>query len=221
MEKPEIHSLISALQEVAIAADAPHMKAYMKHRFEFIGVKSQARKQASKEFIDLALGSKDLDAAWVGELWASPYRELQYVAMDYLARTKRFWQPHHLQLFRGLILTRSWWDTVDFLASTCVGGVIKKYPELVDDMDAWNADENMWSIRTSILYQLKYKESVDTDRLSRYILAHRDSNEFFIQKAIGWALRQYAKFDPFWVKGFVDTHDLAALSRREAMKHLS
>ena len=206
---------------VADAADAVQMSAYMKGHFPFLGVKSANRKAAAAPHISAWLKeSKNLNESLVMELWNQPEREFQYIAMEYVARTKRYWQPEHLQLFETLICQKSWWDTVDFIAATLVGGLLQKYPELQSEMDQWNRDADLWKVRTSLLYQLKYKDEVDFEALSRYILAHAESKEFFLRKASGWALRQYSKFNPELVRQFIASHELSPLTVREGSKYL-
>jgi 3-methyladenine DNA glycosylase AlkD len=118
-----------------------------------------------------------------------------------------------------LICQKSWWDTVDFIAATLVGGLLHKFPELKPEMDKWNRDEDMWKVRTSMLFQLKYKDEVDFEALSRYILTHAESKEFFLRKASGWALRQYSKFNPDAVRHFIASHELSPLTVREGSKY--
>lgn len=208
------------LLEVADAQDAIQMTAYMKGHFPFLGVKSPKRKAAATPHIKEWLsGHNDLNQELVIELWNQPEREFQYIAMDYLARTKRYWQPEHLGLFETLITEKSWWDTVDFIAATLVGGLLQKFPALKIEMAQWNQDPDIWKVRTSMLYQLKYKDEVDFEVLSRYILAHADSKEFFLRKASGWALRQYSKFYPEVVRQFISAHELSPLTVREGSKY--
>ncbi len=123
---------------------------------------------------------------------------------------------------RELITTKSWWDTVDTLAAHTVGPLVAAHPELADTMDAWVGDENMWLSRTAILHQLRYKERTDAERLFRYCTARAGHKDFFIRKAVGWALREYAYTDPDGVRAYISEHrdNLSPLSVREASKHL-
>jgi 3-methyladenine DNA glycosylase AlkD len=221
MFSTDIKSLHASLMQVRVAADAPRMKSYMKDHFEFIGVKSKARKEVSRPYLKSWLSSKKLEKELVKELWTQDEREFQYIAMDYLDRTKRYWVAEDLGFFQMLVQTKSWWDSVDMIASHFVGGVVKKYPGLKPIISDWNQSEDMWLVRTSIIYQLGYKEDTDMDEMKRFILAHADSKEFFLRKASGWALRQAARFFPEIVKDFVESNELSNLTRREAMKHLS
>jgi len=130
--------------------------------------------------------------------------------------------PSHLPDVEHFIVAESWWDTVDSLAAWTVGPMVAAYPELVAVMDLWIDDDNMWLNRTAIIHQLGYKNTTDAERLFRYCRRRADHRDFFVRKAIGWALRQHARVDPDAVRSFVAEHDaeLSGLSKREALKHL-
>jgi 3-methyladenine DNA glycosylase AlkD len=117
-----------------------------------------------------------------------------------------------------MLITKSWWDTVDAVAADIVGRLVQRHPALVKTMDAWIADDNMWLQRTAILHQLRFKDQTDEKRLFGYCLKHGSQKEFFIRKAIGWALREYSKTNPAAVKKFVKTAPLTNFSKKEAMK---
>jgi 3-methyladenine DNA glycosylase AlkD len=200
------------------------MKAYMKNHFEFLGLRSPLRKALLKSFFkqyDLPAG-EELKAL-VLQLWENPYRECQYCAMEILGKRTRTWEESFILLFEQLILQKSWWDTVDWLAPNGAGKLFERYPELlIPTTERWNKSENIWLIRSSILFQLKYRERTDFERLGRYILRHTESKEFFIQKAAGWALRQYSKYNRIGVRQFIDQHEkrLSNLTVREGRKYL-
>jgi len=120
------------------------------------------------------------------------------------------------------MLLKPWWDTIDFMAKNWIGEFVKLFPnEGMKRVVTWNESGNLWLIRTSILFQLGYKENVDVEVLNQMITPHVHHPDFFIRKAIGWALRQYAKYDAEWVKDYVQTNSLSPLSAKEAMKHIS
>lgn len=122
----------------------------------------------------------------------------------------------------NLIVSKSWWDTVDVLSPHIMGYMFSTYPKLISQYsDLWIEDENIWLQRSAILYQLHYKGGTDEERLFRYIIRRANNDEFFVQKAIGWVLREYAKTNPESVKSFVLNHQLKPLSKREALKHLT
>ena len=202
---------------------AAGMSAYMKQLFPFAGIKKPARAALSKPFFTEL---KSLDADSLREavrwLWKQSEREFQYFAMELLWKHKKTWDDGYLDLFEELVLTKSWWDTVDFIAATLVGHFFAKHPKrIAATTKAWCASENMWLNRTAILFQLKYKDKTDFALLQRLIQPHLGSKEFFHQKAIGWSLRQYAYTDPKAVIAYVKRTEMKPLSRREAMKHLA
>ena len=125
-------------------------------------------------------------------------------------------------LSEEMIKQKSWWDSVDHIATWILGPYFQKYPNQIKDVTfKWNQSENFWLQRSSIMFQKSYRSKTDTKLLTDYILHCAGSKEFFIQKAIGWALREYAKTNPDWVKKFVKTNELPVLSRREALKHFN
>ena len=197
------------------------MEAYMKNKFPFYGVRSAERKSI------LAAGLKEFGKPSHAEatqfarlLWNEEQRELHYCCQETLNRIRFYQEETSIQLFRWLITHQSWWDSIDFLAPNLVGGYFLEYPENTKRiLREWNNSDNMWLIRSTIIYQLKYKHLTDFEILCQMIIPHTSSKEFFIQKAIGWALREYAKTNPSAVKQFVDAEELAPLSRREALKH--
>ena len=148
-----------------------------------------------------------------------PYREYQYTALEFLTKRKRYLTPDTIPLLEMLITTKSWWDTVDGLAANQVGGVIARFPHIRDQhIGRWRAQENIWLRRTTLLFQLRCKEQTDADLLYALIADNLADKEFFIQKAIGWALREYSKSDPTAVQQFVARTDLSPLAHREALK---
>ena len=153
-------------------------------------------------------------------LWQLPEREHHYAAMMLLDRHKTKLTPVSISLLRELIQKNSWWDSVDALASHCVGTLVLRHPRLQGEMDAWSEDEDFWIRRCAIIHQIHSKEKTDAGRLFRYCVANAAGKEFLIRKAIGWALRQYAYTDAKAVVEFVAEHpELSNLSKREALKH--
>ena len=149
-----------------------------------------------------------------------PEREFQYVAIDYMITVKDKFTPDDMETIEKLILTKSWWDSVDAI-NIVVGHIAMKYPEVKEGiLTKWMKSDNIWLNRVSIIFQLKYKEKTDTEFLSKAILHNSGTDEFFINKAIGWALREYSKTNKEWVKEFIESNDLSALSVREGSKYL-
>jgi len=216
--------LVPTYRAAADPERAEGNRAYMRDQFPFLGIPTTKRRALSREIL------AGLPAPTVGELdrlaracWELPEREYQYFAVDLIARHAKRLEPGFLRTVHHLITTKSWWDTVDALASNVVGPIVAAHPEAVATMEDWLVDENMWLARTAIIHQLGYKERTDTARLFRYCLARCDHKDFFIRKAIGWALRQYAWTDPAAVREFVAAHtaELSPLSIREATKNLA
>ncbi|WP_338059410.1 DNA alkylation repair protein [Bacillus coahuilensis] len=196
------------------------MEAYMRNHFPFLGIKTPERKQLLREYIQMKgkPQQEDLEEL-VTTLWSQPEREFQYIALTFMDKLIKQASPNFLQVIEELIGTKSWWDTIDHLASNTVGVMYTLYPEETERyIQKWIVSENIWYNRIAILYQLKYKENTDETKLYEFINQHKDSSEFFIQKAIGWALREYSKTNPKSVKDFIEQTDLAPLSRREGLK---
>jgi 3-methyladenine DNA glycosylase AlkD len=218
----DLDQLRRSLIEVADASQAPRMATYMKDRYRFLGVKSPERRSAARATMRAAREtSPDKLIKFAEDCWMQPEREFQYVASDLLSGNVNRLRATDLTAVEQLIVTKSWWDTVDALASQTVGGLVAANPDLAAVMDEWIDSENLWLARTAILHQLKYGEKTDNDRLFRYSLTRAGDTEFFIRKAIGWALRQYARADPDAVYAFVDQHadEFSGLTKREALKH--
>ena len=217
----------AAREALSAAADpdkAPAMQAYMKTEMPFYGVQTPIRRGIAR---DLARRFPPADApeygALVLALWAGPSREEKYLALDLAQRFRTFIRPAQLGLYERLIREGAWWDLVDGVASRLVGGALAHEPEGVAPvLDRWIDDPNLWIRRAAIIAQLNRKGDTDAERLFRYCLARAHEAEFFIRKAIGWALRQYAKTDPDAVSHFLRAHRevLSNLSYREASKHL-
>lgn len=221
-ESLDLDHLRTSLVELSDPNQAPKMSAYMKDRYEFLGIKSPVRKLAARTTLKVSRTASPGEVVeFAHSCWAQPEREFQYVAIDALCVNVKRLRASDLREVEQLIVAKSWWDTVDALASQTVGGLVAAHPELVVVMDEWIDSENIWLARTAILHQLKYKGKVDPDRLFRYSLSRAGDTEFFIRKAIGWALRQHAKVDPDAVYAFVDQHadEFSGLTKREAQKH--
>ncbi|MBR9999918.1 MAG: DNA alkylation repair protein [Cyclobacteriaceae bacterium] len=220
---PYTDNFIRIFRSAANPEKAGPMKAYMKNRFGFLGINSPARKELIRPFLmKNALPSTEELRPIIQELWEMPEREYQYVAMELFSRYNRVAEESWIDLYHHMITEKSWWDTVDFIAATLVGNYFRKFPESINLVtDRWIRSENIWLQRSCLLFQLKYKRQTDTALLSSFImpLAHR--KDFFIAKAIGWALREYSKTDPGWVLDFVNGQSLQPLSRKEALKRIS
>ncbi|WP_427923831.1 DNA alkylation repair protein [Streptomyces sp. cg40] len=210
----------------AAAADAERavpMRAYMKDIAPFLGLTTPVRRALSRTVLEGTPRPDETDCTAIAlRCWELPEREYQYFAVDYLRSHVRHCTSGFLPVARHLVSTVPWWDTVDALASHVVGGLVAADPRLTADMDAWIVDDDLWVARTALLHQLRYKERTDTERLFAYCLRQSGHPDFFIRKAIGWCLREYAKTDPEAVRGFLarEKGRFAPLSVREALKNI-
>lgn len=200
----------TALRPLADPARAVGMSAYMRGQFPFLGIPTPARRAAVKEVLR---GRREaVDRELVEECWAAAEREFQYVACDHLREAPL--GPGEVAWLRSLVVRKSWWDTVDALARP-IGRAAS-----AEQMRDWAVDGDSWVRRVAILHQLGWKADTDELLLAEIIRVNLGSGEFFIDKAIGWALREYAKTEPGWVRQFLTAHEVAALTRREASKYL-
>lgn len=221
-----MHSFVTALQQHFIAHQNPEkaepMARYMKYHFPFLGIQAPERRQLLREVLQLhALPDKTEFPIIIRELWALPEREFQAVALDILQKYKKHFDDTHIPFLEELITTKSWWDSVDGIVPSFLGTIFLKHPDAIQTyIPKWVASENIWLQRAAILFQLKYKEQTDEELLFSIIEQLRHSKEFFVQKAIGWVLREYAKTRPNVVWEYVQSTELAPLSKREALKHI-
>ncbi|GGV45407.1 DNA alkylation repair protein [Streptomyces spectabilis] len=215
--------LTASYAEAANPVRAAEMRAYMKDVAPFLGLASGVRRELARAVLAGTPRPDEADCTALAlRCWRLPEREYHYFAVDYLRRHVKRCSSGFLPVARHLVTTVPWWDTVDLLAAHVVGGLVAADPELTADMDAWSTDDDLWVIRTALLHQLRYKERTDADRLFAYCARQAGHPDFFIRKAIGWCLREYAKTDPDAVRTFVDRHRdaLSPLSVREALKNI-
>jgi 3-methyladenine DNA glycosylase AlkD len=217
-----VESLNKMFREKANQEYAEQMSRYLRNHFPFLGIKTPERREIEKEFFkQTGVLKEPFNEAFVLALWRQPEREFQLAAVDYIVHLLKKLEKEHIHLMENLITTKSWWDTVDTLAQKPVGTIIAKHPELITELvEKWVVSEDLWLRRTAIIFQLKYKAETDEELLYRYIKLNSDSKEFFIQKGIGWALREYSKTNPESVRRFIEANQLAPLSVREGSKHL-
>lgn len=214
--------LRAALEAIADPERAEPMAAYLRNKFEFLGISAKDRRGAVKPWLRAAKRADADDllalATWC---WDQTEREFHHVGTDALRAGAANLRADDLDTVRHFITTHSWWDTVDALAAWTVGPVVTNH-DLGAVMDDWINSNNLWVARTAILHQLGYKDATDGERLFRYAELRAADTEFFIRKALGWALRQYARSAPDDVRAFVEPRRdvLSGLTVREAMKHL-
>lgn len=231
-ENELLHKLEKIYTENKNREYAEKMKKYMRGQFEYYGINAPLRRSLGKKVCSNC--SPDLNQDQLHQilrlLWLKSEREYQMFGLDFAGKHIKLLLGDNIDMcmkslivIRKLLMTKSWWDTVDMLAIKVIGGMVLKYrSDLQPVMDKWIDDDNMWIRRTAIIHQLSYKSETNSQVLFRYCLKRCHEKEFFIQKAIGWSLREYAKTDKQNVKTFVNKNKdrLAPLSIREALKHI-
>ena len=200
---------------------AQKMSKYMLNKFEYIGIKTPERCKIFKSFFKEYKNEEKIDWEFVNKCWENKYREFQYVAADYLKNKKDKLTIDDIPKFKQLILKKSWWDTIDNLDMT-IGALALKDSNVNKILLEWSLDENIWLRRIAIDHQLLRKEKTNTELLEKILKNNLGQAEFFINKAIGWALRDYSKISPEWVKNFIEKNkeNMAKLSIKEASKYL-
>jgi 3-methyladenine DNA glycosylase AlkD len=219
---PYILPIKTLFEAHADPAQAGPMAAYMRNQFEYLGIKSQPNGELQQLFyVEYGLPLlSDLDAILRG-LWELPQREFQYVAVGLLGKFEKELPGEFIETLEYLIVTKSWWDTVDSITGGPLAVHFRRYPEVRDaTLAKWRKSDNFWLRRACILFQLNYKNETDFPLLCDIIRENLGSKEFFINKAIGWALRQYSRVDAQAVREFVAQTPLQPLSAREALKWL-
>lgn len=220
----KIKDFIATLeQEFEINRDeqiALEQKRYLKDRFEHFGIKTPQRRELQKPFFEKAfLPSKQEMIKIVHLLWEKPEREFQYFSQELAFKYKKQPNKNDIQLFEYMVTHKSWWDTVDFIAVKLMGNYFKTFPdEKKTYVNKWIVSNNMWLQRSALLFQLKYKSDLDVELLHYAITSLLPSKEFFINKAIGWTLREYSRTNRNWVEEFVDHTKLSPLSKKEALR---
>jgi 3-methyladenine DNA glycosylase AlkD len=205
--------------ELAVA-----MSAYMRHQFHFLGIPKPIRSKLEKLILQ---SSKTWSITTIHKisnmLWSCKSREFQYTALELLWINRKLWNTDTLKCLEYFILHKSWWDTVDILASKLIGWYMLQQPKAVvlARHKLWLSSNNMWLQRTCLIFQLKYKDKTNFTLLKTTIMTLKDHPDFFIQKAIGWSLRQYAKTHPVNVITFCKSINLNGLAKREALKHIN
>lgn len=208
------------LEKYAQAEAAVQMSAYMKNQYEFYGIKRPIVTQVTKPFLaELKSYSWSDKKQFIEWCWERPQREWQYIALDLLSKNKKELLKKDIDWLEWLVRTQNWWDTVDMIASHLVGAWAQKFPEAMEKViQKWSASNHMWLERCTIIYQIKYKEKTNQEILFQQCDLFKHSNEFFLRKAIGWALRAYADTNQKAVIKYVKTAGLKPLSEKEALR---
>lgn len=228
MEQQQILNLIDELEQTfsshAHTENGLAMSNYMKGRFPFFGINAPKRKVIQRHWFQKIPKDLSNQDRWsiIEELWSKEEREFHHVAYDYLnSWNKKYIEPTDAVKLKWLISNNSWWDTVDSIASNYLGKFYSEFPvEGAELIKEWRQEDNFWLNRSCLIFQLKYGNNVDFELLKSLIIQFQSNKEFFIQKAIGWSLRQYSKFNPSAVDVFVKEINLQGLAKREATKYL-
>ncbi len=212
--------IFALFRQNADSTQAVSMSAYMKNRYPFLGIPKPKRAELSKSFLKEAKQATAIDWAFIDKCWVLE-REFQYLALEYLRVTAKLLTIYDIPHLKLLAETKSWWDTIDSL-DRIVGGIALENPAANDILLGWSVSENFWLRRIAIDHQLLRKEKTDTELLAKIIENNLGQTEFFINKAIGWSLREYSKTNPAWVRDFIEKHRdrMASLSVREASKYI-
>jgi len=213
-------NLFTELEKNRNAEQAIKMSAYMKNKFVFLGIPKPKLMEILKPYIKE--GKKhEPDWKFVNICWKKDYREAQYAAIEYLDSLIKLLTGDDLPNLKKLIVTKSWWETADSI-DAIVGKIILNYKKSEKEMLKWSKDEDIWVRRVSIDFQLQYREKTNQKLFEQIIVNNFGTDEFFINKAIGWSLREYSKTNKKWVKNFITKYkdQLHKLSIREASKYL-
>ncbi|MBU3680880.1 MAG: DNA alkylation repair protein [Flavobacterium sp.] len=221
---PFIPELLAAYEQQHNPDRAHQMEAYLKYHFKFYGIQSTPRRATFKALFDkhkTEIAQDFRTIAW--ELFSQPQRELHYCGIEILQKLlPKNWQKSDLVLIEKFLVTNSWWDSVDTIAKYLLGGYLQHFQaETYTVIERYSNSSNLWLNRSAIIFQLGYKTNTNGDLLFAECLKHAHSKEFFIQKSIGWALREYHRCNPIAVEEFVATNTLKPLSKKEALKHVA
>lgn len=204
---------------------AQQMSAYMRHQFLYYGIQTPMQRELTKTLLmqmkDEVRLTHKINWDFIEQCWLSEYRELQYVALDYLRSIVRWLDYEDIAKLLPFITEKSWWDTIDVF-DRLIGHIGLKDKRVNQLMLQWATDDNFWLRRIAIDHQLGRKDKTDTELLKQIIVCNLGTHEFFINKAIGWSLRDYSKSHPQWVATFIDSyrHQMSPLSIREASKYI-
>lgn len=215
-----IHALEKEFLDNSDAVIAVGQANYMRNKFEFFGIKAPEHREIMRPFLHKNyLPNKKVLAAIVKTLWQKPQREFQYFGQELFFKYHKEFEIDDIVSIEYMITHKSWWDSVDYIATKIAAAYFKKFPgQLKIVIPKWMASGNIWLQRSAILFQLKYKDDLNTQLLTDIIDKLTGSDEFFINKAIGWILREYSKINADWVMDFVAQRNLSPLSKREALR---
>lgn len=219
-----VENLENSFRLSASEANRIAMSKYMKNHFQFFGIKAEKRKEIQRSWLKQIPKESTSEFRWelIKELFNKDEREFHYVAIDWLNTwNKKEISASDSEGIKWLITNKSWWDSVDAIASNFLGKYYQLFPDAGSELiEEWRLSDYLWLQRSCLIFQLKYKEKVNFALLKSLIIQFQHDKEFFIQKAIGWSLRQYSKSEPEAVQKFVEEIQLKGLAKREAIKYI-
>lgn len=218
------HIILTAFSAQENTEIASQQSRYMKNNFGYFGLKAPVWQGTLRQIIaENGILRGAALSTFIDTCFADPHREMQYAAIEMAQRMVKKEAIDFIEVTERMITTKSWWDSVDWVAATIAGAHFARFPELIPSVTArWMHSENMWLQRSAILFQLKYKQKTDLDLLGKYILQVGESREFFLRKAAGWALRTVSAFNPAFVIDFVEHNpQLSGLTKKEALRNIS
>lgn len=213
------YAIFHVLEEARDEEIAKKMAAYVKDEFSFLGISKIKRKKIIKKFLLQKKSERYVDWNFVKKCYEKEEREYQYIAIDYLNEVREFLEQKDIYIIEKLITAKASWDITNGI-NTLVGYMYLRYPNIKNTILVWIDYSNIWLKRVAICFQVGNKEKTDTELLTRAILHNVYTKNFFVDKAIGVALREYSKINNEWVKSFIENHYLSGLSKREGSKYL-
>lgn len=213
----ELNELILLLEDHRNAENQEWMEKYMRNQFSFLGIKTPERRELAKAYLK---GLKALSMADVFTLYSKPEREYKYIAIGILTKFQKNLSIQDFEEIKALALIEPWWDTIDSIGPLIYGPMALRDLAVKEKLRELIYADSIWQRRISILFQLKYKDKMDEDFLAEAILQNADTREFFLDKAIGWVLREYSKTNPGFVREFIRQHKLSTLSVKEGSKYI-
>lgn len=201
---------------------ARQMESYMRNKFKFYGLKTPERRKSYHDLIKLEKANKKIDWKFLDQAWVDEHREAQYFVCDYLIALEKYLKFEDIYHIFNYVKSKQWWDTIDSLIKP-IGNIGLRDDRVSDLMLVWSKDDDFWVRRVAIEHQLLRKDKMNVELLNAILENNLGNSEFFINKAIGWALRDYSKTNPDWVKNFISKHhtEMATLSIKEGSKYLS
>ena len=220
-ENMDFEKIFSEMKQIWVKDNVIPMEKYMRNKFHFLGIKTPERRKLAKKLFKNIDKNTKIDWDFVFKCWESDFREMQYLALDYIKILQKTLLPKDITNLKKLIVSKSWWDTIDNI-DLIIGQIALEFEEIDEILLEWSISENIWLRRIAIDHQLLRKENTKTEVLEKILTNNFWSDEFFINKAIGWALRDFSKTNPVWVKNFLEKYSskMSSLSIKEASKYL-